>query len=513
MTTTTPATTRSPSSSAARRGSQEPTILVAPEVADASDGDEAIELAGLLGIELDAWQRDLVRLVLGKDAGGRLAALTVAISVPRQNGKNTVLHVIEMYLLLMRRAKILHTAHRTDTARESFERLTSFFEEDSPFPQLTALVKGGPKHGIKRPDGKQEMELVTGAKIGWSVRSTNAKRGFAGISLVVLDEAQDLTEEALSAIKYTLSASKTTRQLVYAGTPPAPDMDGEEFTNIRRKLLAGETKGIYYGFGIESLGADPWATVADRDNWYLTNPAMGIRLTEEFTEEVELGNAHSPEEFARERLGWWPEAGVVNAAIPPRQWDACRAGADHARPGDGVTCYAVKFSVDGETATLAACVRPRDGGPSFVEAVENRTMRDGVSWLAGWLLARRDRASLVVVDGAAGAEPLLRRLAEGDGTHKGYKRGALCKPRARDVADACAMLANAVRERTVCHSAQPGLDEAIASTCKRVVGGSGGWAFGAARDGADATIPEAVALAHWACQTTKRDAGRVGRIG
>ena len=120
--------TRSQSSLAVRRGSQKPTVLIAPKIADTSDGDEAIELAGLLGINLDEWQCELIRLILGRDEGGRLAALTVAVSIPRQNGKNTVLHVIEIYLLLMKRTKILHTAHRTDTARESFERVTSFFE-------------------------------------------------------------------------------------------------------------------------------------------------------------------------------------------------------------------------------------------------------------------------------------------------------------------------------------------------------------------------------------------------
>ena len=39
-----------------------------------------------------------------------------------------------------------------------------------------------------------------------------------------------------------------------------------------------------------------------------TNPAMGVRLDDEFTEEE--FNTMSPDGFARERLGWWDSRAV-----------------------------------------------------------------------------------------------------------------------------------------------------------------------------------------------------------
>ena len=55
---------------------------------------------------------------------------------------------------------------------------------------------------------------------------------------------------------------------------------------------------------------------------YATNPALGIRLSEEFTGE-EL-RTMSADGFARERLGWWvgDESGADHI-VTRSDWDAC----------------------------------------------------------------------------------------------------------------------------------------------------------------------------------------------
>lgn len=56
-----------------------------------------------------------------------------------------------------------------------------------------------------------------------------------------------------------------------------------------------------------------------------TNPAMGVRLDDEFTEEE--FNTMSPDGFARERLGWWDSRAVhYDVAIDGAKWDACAVG-------------------------------------------------------------------------------------------------------------------------------------------------------------------------------------------
>ena len=90
----------------------------------------------------------------------------------------------------------------------------------------------------------------------------------------------------------------------------------------------------------------------------------------------------------------------------------------------------------------------------------------------------------------------------------GYPKRGLHVMRAREVVDACSMLANAVDGRTIVHTRQPLLAESVASSPKRAVGREG-WAFG----GPDPTPVESCALAHWGAVTTKRNPRRKLRVG
>jgi hypothetical protein len=65
--------------------------------------------------------------------------------VPRQNGKNALIEVRELFGMVGRGEKFLHTAHEVKTARKAFKRLQHFFgtKPDDPgakFPELNALV-------------------------------------------------------------------------------------------------------------------------------------------------------------------------------------------------------------------------------------------------------------------------------------------------------------------------------------------------------------------------------------
>lgn len=82
--------------------------------------------------------------------------------------------------------------------------------------------------------------------IEFSARSRQAARVFDGISLVVYDEAQELTDDQVEAIMATLSASATgTRQIIYTGTPPYPGCPGEVFQ--RRRTVCTTDPGILAG--------------------------------------------------------------------------------------------------------------------------------------------------------------------------------------------------------------------------------------------------------------------------
>lgn len=65
----------------------------------------------------------------------------------------------------------------------------------------------------------------------------------------------------------------------------------------------------------------------------------------------------------------------------------------------------------------------------------------------------------------------------------------LCDP--GNIADACAMFVDAVREGQVTHFAQGALTDSVTGCCKRLIGNSGGYGFGSGATGTDPTAAEA----------------------
>ena len=474
-------------------GSQEPRLRVEPPRAS-TDGDAAALLMEAYAMPLDPWQRSIVDCWLGLDELGRPSVVSAGLSVPRQNGKNVCLEARELYGMIVRGERILHTAHQVRTSKQSFRRLAQIFT-DRRHPEIMDLVRQ-----IRYTNGEEAIELETGGLIEYSARSRQAARGFAGISLVVYDEAQELTDDQVEAITATLSASATgQRQIIYTGTPPYPGCPGEVFR--RRRLVCLNQPGAHDAWHEWSVAAESSAEIKIDDPalWYMCNPAMGIRLSEEFTGE-EL-RSMAADGFARERLGWWSPvlAEADSTALDAKAWEACKS---LAMKPTGKTAYGVKFSPDGSEVCLAGAVIPAEG-PARVSLIERRPTSAGTRWLAEWLNERYERASCVVVDGRNGADVLCDRLAE---TWK--IKDSVIRPSARHVVAAAGTLSDAVNERTVSwYHLQEALRDSAVSATKRPV--AGGWAFGGENSGPI----EAAALALWGAKTSKRDPNRRQRIG
>ena len=474
-------------------GSQEPRLRVEP-VRASTEGGLAAMLMDAYAQPLDPWQRLVVDCWLGVDERGANAAVSAGLSGPRQNGKNVCLEARELYGMAVRGERILHTAHQVRTSKKSFRRLAQIFT-DRRHPELMDLVRQ-----IRYTNGEESIELENGGSIEYSARSRQAARGFDGISLVVYDEAQELTDDQMEAIMATLSASATgQRQIIYTGTPPYPGCPGEVFR--RRRMVCLTQPGAHDAWHEWSVAADSVGEIqiADTSLWYAANPAMGIRLTEDFTaEELRTLTADG---FARERLGWWSPvlAAEESTAIDAAAWDACRSSAP--KP-EGKTAYGVKFTADGSEVCLAGAVVP-ETGPARVTLLERRPTAAGTRWLAEWLCERYDRASCVVVDGRNGADVLCDRIAD---TWK--IKGSVVRPTARAVVAAAGTLCDAVNEKTVTwFHLQDALRDSAVSSTKRPI--AGGWGFG----GDDSAPIEAAALALWGAKTSKRDPQRRMKIG
>lgn len=463
-----------------------------------TDADDAAALAADMGLDLFPWQRDVLADWMARDRRDRASFSTVGLSAPRQNGKNALLEAFELYHLAVCGSHILHTAHRVKTAKKSFQRLERYFT-DRRHPEVRALVRN-----IRYTNGEEAIYLENGGSVEFSARSRAGSRGFDDIQAVVFDEAQDLTDDQLSAIMYTLAASSTgDRQLLFTGTPPDAASPGTVFKRNRDAALAGETprRTLWTEWGEQSpppRTKPPFREVLDAV--YAANPSMGYTLDEEFTE-TEYANADALG-FWTERLGWWPERSS-EAAVPKEKWEACAVGRDGApAPAEGDVCaFGVKFSPDGSCMAMAAAVRPKKGRP-HVELLAVMGPYEGAAYAQRRCEESRERVAEVAVDGLNGGASLSEALS------RALPRRAVPPVSSSDVAKAADMLLAAVEAGEVTHLEDEDLDRSALTSGRRPIGSRGGWGFG----GEFSAPIEACALAYRAAMTTSRRPGRKARI-
>lgn len=476
-------------------GNQKPRIVYVPKYVY-SDGDDASELVSAYGFDLDPWQKDVINVWLGRDKNDKLTATSCGLSVPRQNGKNALLEVRELYGLVCMNEKILHTAHEVKTARKAFNRLCSFFENERQYPELANIVKV-----IRKTNGQEAIELIDGGSIEFSARSRGAARGFT-VDTVVFDEAQELTDEQLEALLPTLAAAPSgNRQFIYAGTPPPPSASGEVFGRTRQNAINHTDKTLaWHEWSVENLPERGTAVKELIKLAYITNPALGYRITSGFIAKEAL--QMSLDGFARERLGWWNEQNQA-CAITKEQWSATFVKPKDV-PTQGIKAFGVKFSPDGVHVALSACLRT-DDDKFHIECVKSDIQDNGMNWIVDFLCdeARESETSAIVIDGKSGTGYLFNALREV------YPRQAVIIAGTKGVIDASSMFEQALRSKTLTHTNnkagdQDELDESAYNAVKRPIGRDGGFSY----DGENSTPLEACALALYATKITKRDPRR-----
>lgn len=464
-------------------GCQEPTVRIAPNYTR-TDGGDAARILRTGGTILDPWQGDALDDWMALTPSGRWLNRTCGGSVARQNGKSGLVEGRAEAGMLMRNEQVLYTAHLQKTSTETFEEIANFFDS----AKLRKYVKD-----IKTALGREQVILNNGARIKFLARTRNGGRGQHG-DLLIFDEAQELDENQLASFLPAISASLNP-QTIYVGTPPDPNSAGTVFRGIRQKALSGDTKTTaWFEYSVDEIG-----DVTDRERWCATNPALGRRILESTIEgELEQMDADT---FARERLGWWaPQyAKQEEKAIPEDIWNACRS--EEPKP-EGKTAYGVKFTADGLEVVLCGAVIAKDG-TARISMIERRPTGSGTQWLADWLNARYKQACCVVIDGRNGVDVLIEKIAP-----TWMAKGSVIRPSARDVVASVGTLTDALNEKTLTwYARQEDLQDSALTSTKRHIGG--GWGFG----GENSAPIEAAALALWGAKTSKRNPGKVMRIG
>lgn len=449
-----------------------------------------------LGITFDPWQDGAGRAILAKREDGLYAAGIggVVLSIPRQVGKTYLIGAIVFALcLLFPNTTVIWTAHRYRTAGETFAAMQAMARRRKIAPHVRKIWLGS---------GEEEIAFTNGSRILFGARERGFGRGFAGVAVLVFDEAQIMTETVMEDMVPTANTHPNPL-LFFIGTPPRDKDPAEVFIAKREAALNGEDPDELY---IE-LSADPDADPMDRKQWAKANPSYPHRTPAASMLRM-LKNLPSIDSFLAEGLGIWKTKSLTPAVIDPDAWAQLVA----AGPDDGLTAYAVRFSPDGKSMALAAAILPYTddaaeeaddsddelGPPAFVEVLDYAPTSMGLSGVAGWLADRWRTATAIVIDGKSSAGALATELKQ-----RGVRDNRIVRPTFDDTVTANAGLLQAVTAGTVTHAGQEGLAKSIAGSARQDIGKLGGWGFRPVKDGDDTLPVEVVALALWGVTSGK----------
>lgn len=437
-------------------------------------GPEAIDLTAAAGQILDPWQADVVCDILGTGDNGLWSAFETCTIAQRQQGKGGIIETIELGgLFLFGERLILHSAHEYKTAQEAFLRIVALIDGCS---DLSRYVKA-----IREANGEQQVILMSGARLRFVARSKGSGRGFSG-QRNILDEAYALTRTQLAALLPTMSAQPNP-QLNQFSTVPDPDtMPPDEdavLPSVHRRAVAAVESGQPGRLAYHDWSMQPGEDPTDIDVWYACNPALGIRIAEDYVR-AEL-DALGPAKFSIERLGLWPSADKGWSVITEEQW---RTAANVNRTVGDPVAVAVDVTPDRKSSCISVAGACGDGDVA-VEVVEHAT---GTSWVVPrvvGIVAKWKPCRLVV--NAAGAAASMTREIE-DGLKEAELAIEVTSPNARDENAAYGMVYDALtrpdaddregvdegsRPWRLWHRDDPRLTASVAAARTRKVGNEG----------------------------------------
>lgn len=453
-----------------RKGRQTPTVGYTLAYKE-TNGQEAVDLYEKTERECFEWQKGLLYDMLALNNEGLWMHTRFGFSVPRQNGKNEVIAIREMYGLI-KGERILHTAHRTSTTHAAWERLLFLLEKakvdvDSSF----------------RAFGKEHIYTSSGGRIEFRTRTSVGGLGETFDTLVI-DEAQEYQDDQESALKYTIVSSENP-QTIFLGTPPTPYSSGTIFPKLRKQILCGEKKNSAWA----EWSVEEETEMDNVDAWYETNPSLGYKLTERAIDD-EIGTDKI--DFNIQRLGLWITYNQ-KSAISKKEWqDLSIATLPDLKEKLSI---GVKFNKDGTSASLAIACRTEDE-KIFVEAIGCHSMRDGVEWITSFIKSLEGNYINVFVDGANGIDMLISSM-------KDYGLKKPIQPTVKEYIDANALFEQMIFKKTLCHMEQPALEQIITNCEKRAIGSAGGFGFKSCKLNADISLMDAVILASYGASKNK----------
>jgi hypothetical protein len=463
--------------------------LVLPRVAnipkyDRSAGKAVVDLMAGIGRPLDSWQAYAIRHGLGQNvvpdmSGFEWSAPQCGCWVPRQNGKGDILMALELgWLFIFKETLVVHSAHEYKTAQEAFLRITGVIDENEDVfsKYIKRVWQANGEQGVellKQPNGKP------GPRLRFMARTNKAGKGFSAPKLI-LDEAQELTEQMMKAILFVMSAQRNP-QIWFFGTPP--EEDDAWIYNVKEAGEAEDPKTMWLDWGMETVDTNDRAAcqiMRDPDEWKQRNPSLGIvrpngtglRHDAVANELRLLGPGKT---FAMDRLGMWlPRARKDgDSSIDPEVWFTQRTKR-LGRPDP----VAISFNVNPRRTHATISFAGMLDGYWRVGLIEHKP---GTAWLLPRLLEIKHEYNVVAFTVDAKSEATIDELkaigirkpkTEDHDDPDGPKMGDLILPTAGDVATAFGMIVDAANNGELYHHDEPPLNAAVSVPPRPLAGGS-----------------------------------------
>ncbi len=418
--------------------------VVAPQGIVGSEWPSVRRTCRRLGWDFDGWQDGASMLILSLNAAGEYAADTIVISIPRQVGKTYIIGCIIFALCLMKPGlRVIWTAQVKDTALETFEKFYDMSRGARVRPHIAATPSG---------KGDEAIEFVNGSKIEFGARDSGFGRGRTDVDVIVFDEGQHLSQQALENMGAAQNVAANPLCFVM-GTPPRPQDKGEFFQLLRQEAIDGESVDTLY---IE-MSADRGCDLMDREQWAKANPSFPHRTSERALLRLRK-KLRNDDSWRREALGIWDEG--ARAVVAARRWQTLVA--DGPEEFAAPSCLGVAAH-DGQLSVVACWV---DDDERHVEEVFAHFRLDVV---ADWVATAAGRRIPVLVPSYGPAAALLGMLQA--------KRVAAKPAPSGVVGSGCELLVAGCDEGWLTHADQPALADSIAGAKKKIGRNGAGWTF------------------------------------
>lgn len=414
--------------------------------------------AQALGQPLMPFQRYIADVTGEMLADGTPAYSEIIITVPRQNGKTTIVLVITVERCILR-GKPQRVAYTAQTGKDAEEKMLEDFHPLLAASPVLSLAMLKPH----RAQGKVSIPWVNGSLIKVVASTEEAGHGKTW-DLGLIDEAFNdedwRREQSLGPGMIT----KPESQLLILSTMGT---DKSSYWNAkveagRAAVAAGLTEGTAYFEWSADLSDDP----DDPAVWAAANPALGYTITEKAL--AQRRRTMPDGEFRRAHLNI--PTSSDDQVIPSPAWASVQQLSNRL---SGNQVFAVEVAPDRSHASIGAS----DG-----KVVELIDARPGVGWLDERVAELvKVHGGTVVADGRGPAASLLHRIPFVD--------------LAGDVEKACGEFYDAVAEQRIEVWADPRLDLAVRAALKTVSGDR--WRFSRKTEKADVTPLMSVVLAWW----------------